>query len=318
MDMELSRFKSEINLAAYAAAAHGYELDHRESSHASMVMRRGWDKIIVATDKDGHGIYFSVRDPSDHGSIIDFVQRRRGLNLGQVRKELRPWLPGAGTSFPYRPHQLEIKKPEPTAHDRQQVVKEWLSMMTALDHPYLIKERGISAAVLSDPRFVGVVKIDKFGNAVFPHFDDAGVCGFELKNKNFSGFSKGGTKGIWRTVNINTAISVVATESSIDSISHAQLFPDRDAAYLSTGGALSGRQREVLAALFSFPNIEEIVIASDNDEAGHKLAEEIAGLVPAGGKARPRREIPVSGVEVVKDWNDKLRLEGEGVSQKTC
>ena len=88
---ELERFKSQINLAEYAQAQ-GYEIDRKESSRASTVMRSGGDKIIVATDTDGHGIYFSVRDDADHGSIIDFVQKRQGLNLGQVRKELRPWI----------------------------------------------------------------------------------------------------------------------------------------------------------------------------------------------------------------------------------
>lgn len=43
MDMELERFKTEINLAAYAMAQ-GYEIDRRESSRSSLVMRRGSDE----------------------------------------------------------------------------------------------------------------------------------------------------------------------------------------------------------------------------------------------------------------------------------
>jgi len=37
---------------------------------------------------------FSVRDDRDKGSIIDWVQHRYGLNLGALRKELRPWTRG--------------------------------------------------------------------------------------------------------------------------------------------------------------------------------------------------------------------------------
>jgi hypothetical protein len=98
-DDELERFKSQISLAEYAQAQ-GYEIDHRESGRASLVMRNGDDKIIVATDADGHGIYFSVRDDADNGSVIDFVQMRQGLNLGQVRKELRGWCPGSSSYSP--------------------------------------------------------------------------------------------------------------------------------------------------------------------------------------------------------------------------
>ena len=50
------------------------------------------DKIIVRRDGDGHWTYFSVRDDTDNGTVIDFVQRRRAVGLGGVRKELRAWL----------------------------------------------------------------------------------------------------------------------------------------------------------------------------------------------------------------------------------
>lgn len=294
MDMELERFKTELNLSDFAAAR-GYEIDRKESSRSSLVMRRGSDKIIIATDKDGHGIYFSVRDDADHGSIIDFLQRRHGLNLGQVRKELRPWL--TATPFSYRPPQGEIRKPEPTTRDRQQVVRAWLAMELAPDHPYLIRERGLSSRILVDPRFSGLVKIDKFGNAVFPHHDEAGICGFELKNRNFTGFSKGGVKGVWRSVNIEVARRIVIAESAIDCMSHAQLFPELEAAYVSIGGSMSGSQRELLCALFSRVGLVEIVIATDNDEGGERLAEELAHLAPVCW-----REVPTC-----KDWNEQLK-----------
>ena len=85
------QFKAGVNLAEFAAAQ-GYQLDRRESSRNSAVMRRDSDndKIVIATYTDGYGVYFSVRDEADNGSIIDFVQSRQRFNLGQVHKELRP------------------------------------------------------------------------------------------------------------------------------------------------------------------------------------------------------------------------------------
>lgn len=117
---ELEQFKSRINLAEYAQTL-GYQVDRKESSENSKVLRHdNGDKIVVVTGQNGHGIYFSVRDDRDSGSIIDFVQKRVGASLGQTRKALRPWIDGTG-SPPQRPRQPE-PKPVPTSKDRQQVI----------------------------------------------------------------------------------------------------------------------------------------------------------------------------------------------------
>lgn len=52
MDFELEKFKTEIDLRAYAAG-HGYELDRNESYTGSAVMRNpNADKIIIKRDAD--------------------------------------------------------------------------------------------------------------------------------------------------------------------------------------------------------------------------------------------------------------------------
>ena len=52
----------------------------------SAVMRHtNGDKIIIKRDTDAHYVYFSVRDYGDHGTIIDFVQRRLGASLGAAQ-----------------------------------------------------------------------------------------------------------------------------------------------------------------------------------------------------------------------------------------
>ena len=139
---ELERFKTEINLAELAAH-YGYAVDRRESSQASLVMRHGdGDKLIVATAPDGHGVYFSTRDEADNGSIIDFVQRRQRLNLGQVRKLLREWL--NPSSFPTA---LKISKPEPIARNRAVLIAQWYRMK-----PYgssYLESRSITTATVA-------------------------------------------------------------------------------------------------------------------------------------------------------------------------
>jgi hypothetical protein len=85
MDHEIDRFKSEINLIEYASDK-GYQIDRAESSRNSVVMRSPAtdDKIIVGRGPNGHWKYFSVRDSSDNGTIIDFAQKRDVKNLVTV------------------------------------------------------------------------------------------------------------------------------------------------------------------------------------------------------------------------------------------
>lgn len=56
-------------------------------------------------------------------------------------------------------------------------------MQDASMHPYLEAQRAIPAALLQNDRFAGRVRIDARGNAVFPHFDQEGLCGFKIKNR---------------------------------------------------------------------------------------------------------------------------------------
>src|SRR5258708_3061260 len=90
-DTELDAFKGEIDLRQFAVSL-GYAMDRRESWRGSTVLRRGGDKIVVKRNGNGHYVFFSVRDDSDHGTIIDFLQRRGNLSLGAVRQILRPWI----------------------------------------------------------------------------------------------------------------------------------------------------------------------------------------------------------------------------------
>jgi len=298
---ELDRFKTQINLAEYAASQ-GYQIDRRESSRNSAVMRRESDddKIIIATDTDGHGIYFSVRDDQDNGSIVDFVQRRKGLNLGQTRKELRPW---CGDSSSYRPLPIpeRIRKPEPSSKDRQAAMGAFAQMhqQPQSGHPYLLS-RGISADTLTDPRFAGMIREDSRGNAVFPHYDSAGLSGYELKNDGFTGFSRGGEKRVWFSANLGRAERVVVVESAIDALSHADLTGDQEAAYISIGGQPSPEQWQVLKGALAAKQEKgaALVIATDADAAGDKLAGQIEALAPGAERQRP-----ASG----KDWNDQLK-----------
>ena len=73
---------------------------------------------------------------------------------------------------------------------------------SAQRYSYLEKERRLPAVALSSPRFAGRVRIDRRGNTVFPHVDAVGLCGYEIKNRGFTGFASGGEKDLWFSHNI--------------------------------------------------------------------------------------------------------------------
>jgi hypothetical protein len=298
-DPELESFKTSIDLRAYAASQ-GYVLDRKESWRGSAVMRHAnGDKVIIKRDADGHYVYFSVRSDTDHGTIIDFAQHRLRQSFGAIRKELRPWIGRPADLPPYPPLPATTK-------DRMRVEKTYAGMQDAARHPYLENERALPATLLQHDRFTGRIRIDARGNAVFPHFDREGLCGYELKNRGFTGFASGGTKGLWLSREQPNDSSLVLCEAAIDALSHAVLFPDERTRYASIGGQVSPGQRELMrAAAAGMPPNGKIIAAMDADAEGGKLADILRQAVEFTG--RDDLFFVIHQPAGFKDWNDQLR-----------
>jgi hypothetical protein len=298
-DPELESFKTMIDLRAYAASE-GYTLDRKESWRGSAVMRHvNGDKVIIKRDTDGHYVYFSVRDDGDHGTIIDFAQNRLRMNIGELRKTLRSWVGRQAEIAPY-------PSLPPTAKDRMKVDEVFARMEELSVHPYLESERAIPAALLQSDRFAGLIRIDVRQNAVFPHFDAQGLCGYEIKNHNFTGFAFGGTKGLWLSQEMPGDDRLVLCESAIDALSYAALFPGDHSRYGSFAGQISAAQREwIRATAARLPLRSTIVAATDADKEGGKLADVIREAVELTGRDDLAHAVhlPVG----FKDWNDQLR-----------
>ena len=299
MDSELEEFK-RIDLRAYAAAL-GYTLDRSESWRGSAVMRNANDdKIVVKLDHDGHYVYFSVRDDADNGTIIDFVSKRKNFSLGKVRRELRPWIgaqPPAAPDFP---------KLEKTGKDRFAVDRAFMRCQVPAHHAYLEQTRRISPALLASPRFLGSVLTDARHNAVFPHCDDQGICGFELKNRNYTGFAKGGEKGLWMCNIGERDNRLVICESGVEALSYAQLFEDHNTRYGSLGGEINPRQPGLIKWFASqLPANSEVIAAMNNDDAGMHLADVVGQAVAACLRSDLSFGIHVPD-NPGQDWNEVL------------
>lgn len=306
---ELDLFKRRINLTEYAAAQ-GYVLDRRASSRNSAVMRGpGGDKVVIAINgATGHWMYFSVRDERDNGSIIDFIQQRRPCTLGDVRLALRPWI-GESPNPPKRPPKSAYAPAlTPSSKDLARVAVDYARMRPLEGrHAWLEGERRIPADVLRDPRFADRIRTDARGNAVFPHYNAAGLCGFELKNRHFTGFAKGGEKGIWASAATRGDTALVIAESAIDALSYHTIRRPAATRYLSLGGTMNPEQPALIrAAIERLPAGGRVIVATDNDEGGDRLADQIEAL--AAATERPDLVViedrpPVRG----QDWNEVLK-----------
>ena len=307
-DSELDTFKRKIDLRQFAVSL-GYEMDRRESWRGSTVLRRDADKIVVKRNHNGHYVFFSVRDDRDNGTIVDFLQRRQNLNLGAVRQILRPWIGRSAT-----PPQFPAL--EPTSTNRTRVECAYRRMVNAQRYPYLERERCVPTAVLLSPRFAGRMRIDSRGNTVFPHFDAAGLCGYEIKNRGFTGFAAGGQKGLWFSHARPDDRRLVLAESAIDALSHAALFPDAEdqTRYASLGGKPSSRQTGLVPATIArLPEGAEVVAAFDADEVGHQLVDMIREAVASVARRTERTDLIFKAHLAVKegeDWNLVLQNGG--------
>jgi len=299
LDLELETFKTYVILPELAAAR-GYALDRRASSRNSVVMRHpDGDKIIIARyEGTTHWVYFSVRDDRDNGTVVDFLQNRGVGSLGLVRKTLREWL---GTSRPAAQLPLFVQELQPVSRDRAGVIAEWEKAAPCTALPYLTR-RGLGSEVLGLPLFTGRVRVDRRNNALFPHYDKEGLCGFEVKNKGFTGFASGGVKGLWYSEAKTADGRLVLVESAIDAMSFHVLFGDQHTRYMSTGGELNPQQPTLLrGAMEKLHPSAEIILAFDDDEGGEKITKEVEAAAPAGRKLVRLR--PEGG----KDWNQVLK-----------
>lgn len=302
-DQELDRFKKEIDLRSFAASL-GYVLDKRESSAGCSMMRNSnGDKIaVIQNAENSHWVYFCTKDARDNGTILDFLKWRGGGNLGHIRKTLREW---SGAPVP-EAHRFPI--PKPIKKDRAAVALAYHSAQLAGAMSYL-SGRGIGPEVLALPAFTDRVRVDDRGNAIFPHYDREGLCGFEVKNRGFTGFATGGSKGLWYSMASPSCRELIFCESAIDAISYHALNPPQEGEEIrvfSIGGTMNGDQPDLIhGAMEKAPPGSVVVMAFDDDEAGDVFAERVRELAPPSIELR--RTLPPLGMG--KDWNEVLKYQ---------
>lgn len=300
---ELDAMK-RIDLCQYAASR-GFVVDRKQSSRASAVMRHSnGDKLIISKQSNGQYVYFNAKG-NDNGTIIDLIQTRDRVKLGEVRKMLRPWLNGNYSPPPNDPV-LPISL-QPSEYDAARVLANWMKTRPITDKcRYLEEERCIPLEIIQDEIFRDRIRVDERRNSVFPHFSKTGLCGFELKNRGFTGFSPGGVKGLACSRPQPDDNQMVVCETAIDMLSYAALKGTQGRRFFSTAGQISPMQAECLrSAAEKMPHSATIILAFDNDEGGHKLSDHVSEALIGAGRTITNEFPPIAGM----DWNDVLQGE---------
>ena len=305
---ELQDFK-RIDLVQYAVSR-GFSVDRRASSKSSIVVRHSCgDKLIISRDPSGTYFYFNAKG-NDYGTIIDLVQSLDGGSIGDVRKTLRGYKPSATITNNPSVMQTVVYR---QAKDHLAVKNAWQNAQDLkCRNSYLTDYRSIPESVYLDGKFAGRFRVDVRGNILAAHHDRDGLCGFEMKNgtkekTTFTGFSPGGTKGLFFSKSSLDDRIVVLTETFIDALSVATITGVSGRRFFSLGCHPSPSQMELLeSAISKLADGTIVEMRFDHDAGGSKLADKVSAEILA--KATNLESfVFLRPLKVGADWNDFLQ-----------
>ena len=309
---ELEQMK-RVDLRIIAAEL-GFHLNPKRTSRGSACMDHpSGERMLIGLASDGHYVWCAVRGHGS-GSVIDLWQQHRGGSLGDVRRALRPFL--NGSDFAPSPLHASGVQQSRMLPSLQPIERDTLGVQARYagfsplgpHHPYLCEVRGIPSDILAEPFLAERLCIDERGNAIFPHYDDSGLCGWEARNDGFVGFAKGGRKGIFCTVPGEHDQKLVVAESAIDAISYGVIAGHDRARLLSFSGGLNDEQPRLLQqAMSKMPPGSMVIAAVDRDDAGDRYVSVLGDLFRQLGREDltfRSDQPPMIGC----DWNDALRV----------
>ena len=267
--IDIERIKIEVNLVE-VASLYGYGLNKQKSTVNSVSLKSEHDSIIVKKDGDNHWVYFNVHIGKDKGSVIDFIlYRNPELSFPQALRQIQDDYLGVVLDAPIERSAAKLK---PIVRDRIGVCSLINQMSAAKNNRYLAS-RAIEDATMQNARFKGVILQDNYLNAVFPHIDEAGICGAEMRNFKFRGFPRGGIKSLWLSNCFKKDDKLFVVEGAIDALSHFVLLKNETTRYISIGGQPNAEAWVFLGkiARIFYENGGCIISGVDNDEGGDKL-----------------------------------------------
>ena len=308
-DAELEAMRAGVSCAVLLERhSPPWHLDKKESTRNCLKYRRAKGEVLLVTH-EGRG-WWDPRSTAK-GDIFNLVKfLNPGLGFGEVCNVLRPFV-GLDPTFPI--HQPTSMKPTPDVPFAVKWDHRKLPKPGSGTWRYLTGARRLPAPIVSAATSAGMLREGPYGSAWFAHRDHEGhLTGIEMRGADYRGFSPGGEKTLFRLPGrlSTSAVPVsrlVVAEAPIDAMSVAALEHLRaDTLYTATAGGMGpGTIAALDHQLWALAAVEggELVIATDNDDAGHGYAERLADMAGAFDLVVSRL-LPTNGA---KDWNDVLR-----------
>ncbi|GAA4394210.1 toprim domain-containing protein [Hymenobacter koreensis] len=292
---ELDRFKRDIDLVDYAERQ-GYQV-RKEGKRGDWHQLEKDGEVLIVTRKADHQVYLNTGDDRDKGSVIDFAKTRggngHGLNLGQVRQQLREYLhdgpaPVRVYAAPVEVSRLNALPVGDPDQERQQqedrktrLIAEVLGVNKELTDRSYLHGRGITDSTIDSPAFQGRIftaQQNEHKNTAFPLYNEQGLASVEQKNEHYKNLLPLPKNGIWvshPTQGKDTPVErVVVSESAIDSLSHYQLKhaqDPRNTLYVATSGTPTEAQVALIQRVIDKQEPKEIVLANDRDAGGRQF-----------------------------------------------
>jgi hypothetical protein len=309
-DAELEEMRAGVSCAVLLERhPPPWRLDKKESTRNCLKYRRVKGEILLITH-EGRGWWHP--GSTAKGDIFDLVQfLEPGLNFGEVRKVLRPFI-GLSPMFPL--HERTTAEPRSGIPFAVRWERRRLPRAGSPTWRYLTEARRLPDPVVSAAISAGMLREGPYGSAWFAHRDHGGrLTGIEMRGPDYRGFSPGGDKTLFRLrTSIIPVRRLVVAEAPIDAMSVAAVEQLRaDTLYAATAGGMGpGTITALECQLWALATKEdgELVIATDNDRAGHGYAARLTDMANAF-HMKTSRLLPSDGAN---DWNDVLRL-GRGI-----
>ena len=298
---EIERFKTDIDLRNVALRL-GFYTDKAMSDKNHTVMRHMNDKIIVGVSaKTNYWLWSSNIGAA--GTVIDLVQSRLSLNLGETRKWLREMV---GWKSPDTVKEFREKPTAIKENTTQKATLEWQECKDNAEPVFLTISRKIAATTLQAKEFKDTFREDARHNVVFPYYVDNELVAVERRNKSFEAgkpsfkqYTAAATPGAWKS-NFPVAVkNLVFVESPIDAFSHFEMLENEKKDGVAYCAIRSGTPDEEIIRIIESARNARIVAAFDTDAAGDTYTEKLKKLA--------KRDIFESRpVFKNSDWNEQL------------
>ncbi|GAB2642268.1 hypothetical protein GCM10027035_40250 [Emticicia sediminis] len=304
MENNLNVFRQEINIATYAESK-GWRINQSKSGRDCTVVQRmensgegerSVETILVRKDEQRGYRYITDGDPSDRGTIVDFLVKKENFAItqkedwGKIFTHLNSYMGNATHT------QLPLAPSKPEKDLQKQVDSFHLNMNPLTDTRYL-ESRGLTAHSFHSPEFQGQIfnsKVFGWKNTSFPlRTDEAFVCAI-----NRSDEQNGYRKEQWNrltneregAIHISNLLpnsqkinKLIITESPIDSLSylelHHQSIRERQESniYIATAGTPANAAYATIQKVIQQTQPEKIVMAFDNDNGGYRHSLNMIG-----------------------------------------